>query len=910
MALVVAAQPRVRLRGRQREIEIVAQLMDGVRAGRSGALVVHGEEGVGKTALLEHALGRVPDTRIAQVSGVESEMELPFAALQQLCQPMLDRLERLPAPQRDAFATALGLSGRGAPDRFLVGLAALGLLSEAAEEEPLVCVVDDAHWLDRASAQALAFAARRLGAEAVAMVFAVRAPRSEFAGLPELRLEGLRGADARALLASVVKGRLDPRVSERIVAETKGNPLALIELPQGFTRAELTAGFGVPDSAPVSGRIEESFLRRMQRLPAEARQLLLVAASDPLGEPALMWRAAEHLGIGVEAAAPLEAAGLVELGAHVRFRHPLVRSAIYRAADHECRRAAHRALAEVTDPELEPDRRAWHRAQAASGLSEEVAAQLERCAGRAQDRGGCAAGAAFLDQAARLTPDPRRRAVRALEAAQAQLEAGEPEAASNLLAGAAAGPLDALEQALVDRLSAEVAFAQRRGSDAPALLLSAARRLEALDVMAARETYLEAIGAAVYAGRFADGRAVAEAAASVAPAPPGAQRACDLLLDGHAALLTTGLAAAVPTLKRALRALRTEDGIRWLGLGCRTAAELWDDESWHAFARRQRRRAVDAGALSMLVPALNFLAAAECMHRGDLDAADGLIEELQSLAPATGSPDLAYGPLAVAAWRGRAEDTAALIESGAQEAEERGEGRMLTFTEYASAVLYNGRGDHAAAVEPARRAWAADELMVSAHALPELVEAAIRDGKPQLAAWAADALSKRARLSGTEWALGLDARSRALVASDDVAEDLYQEALVRLARCRADLHLGRARLVYGEWLRAQGRRSEAREQLHVAHECFVARGADGFAARAAGELEAAGESTRRRRPEQSGKLTPQEARIARLAREGRSNADIGAEVFISPRTVEYHLRKVFAKLGIESRRELVRALAD
>ena len=905
-----AGRRRPPLRGRRRESEALAQLLDGVRAGRSGALVIRGEEGVGKTALLEDALVRARGCRIAQVSGVESEMELPFAGLHQLCQPMLNRLDRLPAPQGEALAAAFGFSGPGAPDRFLVGLAALGLLSEVAEEEPLICVIDDAHWLDRASAQALAFAARRLGAEAVAMVFAVRDPRPELAGLPELVLEGLRDGDARALLASVVNGRLDERVSERLVAETGGNPLALLELPRGLTRAELAAGFGIPGSAPVISRIEETFLRRLDPLPDESRQLLLVAAAEPLGDPLLLWRAAEKLGLAVEAAAPLEAAGLLKLGAHVRFRHPLVRSAVYRAAAPEERRVAHRTLAEVTDPEHEPDRRAWHRAQAAAGLDEDVAADLERSAGRARDRGGVAAAAAFLTQAAGLTADPHRRSVRALAAAQADLEAGAPDAALNLLTTAEAGHLDELQRARADRLRAEIAFSQRRGSDAPALLLKAARRLEPLDVYAARETYLEAIEAAIYVGRLGDPREMAEAAAHAEPPPPGPERATDLLLEGYVALHTAGLATAVPTLKRALRALRHEPDVRWLSLGCRTAADLWDDESWHALGWRQHRLALDAGALSMLPPALNFLSVAECMHAGELDAAAALIDEMQSITPSTGSPEMAYGPIALAAWRGRAEETAALIMSAVQEANVRGEGRMLTLAEYAAAVLRNGLGDHASAVEPARRAWTADEPMLSAHALPELVEAAVRAGEPQLAVTAARRLSERARLSGSDWALGLDARSRALVAADDVAEPLYQEALDRLARCGAALHLARARLIYGEWLRGQGRRSDAREQLRAAHDICVAKGADGFAARAERELHAAGEPTRKRSPEPNAALTAQEARIARLAREGQSNADIGAQVFISPRTVEYHLSKIFAKLGIESRRQLEHALDD
>jgi DNA-binding CsgD family transcriptional regulator len=904
-----APHPRSRLRGRRRELEALARLVEGVRVRRSGALVICGDAGVGKTALIGQALEEgAHGCRIARVSGIESEMELPFAGLHQLCGPMVDRLDRLPVPQRDALDAAFGLSGRGAPDRFLVGLAVLGLLSEVAEEEPVVCVIDDAHWLDRASAQALAFVARRLGAEGIAMLFAVRDTRVELAALPELVLEGLRNGDARALLASVISGRLDERVSERIVAETQGNPLALLELPRGFSRVELAAGFGVPDSAPLAGRIEASFLRRLQRLPEASCRLLLVAAAEPLGEPLLLWRAAELLGIGVEAAAPLESAGLLDLGARVRFRHPLVRSAVHRAATPEARRAVHAALAEVTDPEFEPDRRAWHRAQAAAELDEDVAAELERSARRAQDRGGIAAAAAFLARAAALTPDPARRSGRALAAARAEQLAGAPEAALSLLATAEAGPLDALQRARVDRQRGEIAFAQRRGTDAPPLLLSAARRLEPLDVQAARETYLEAIEAAIYAGRLGDGPAEEAAAGRAAPAPAAAPRAGDLLLDGYAALLIDGHAAAIPLLKRALHALRHETDTRWLGLGCRTAAELWDADGWHVLAQRQYRIALDAGALSMLPPALNHLSSAEYMHTGELATAAAQIEEAESIAPSSGGAAMDYGTVGLAAWRGRPAETAAAIEAAARGALARGEGRAITFTEYASAVLHNGLGDYAAALEAARAAVAADEVILTAHALPELVEAAAGAGERGLAASSAARLAERARLSGTQWALGLRARSCALVAGDDEAEPLYVEALERLARAGATLHRARAQLVYGEWLRRRRRRTDAREQLRAARDTCAAKGADGFAQRAARALAAAGEPTRRRAPHADGGLTPQEARIARLARDGLSNPAIGAQLFISPRTVEYHLRKVFAKLAIESRRQLEQAL--
>src|SRR4051812_2511210 len=554
--------PQRELLGRRSECQALDRLLEAVRAGESRALVVRGEPGVGKTALLEYAIRSASQLRVVRAFGVESEMELAFAGLQQLCAPMLDRLECLPGPQRDALSTAFGLTAGDTPDRFLVALAALGLLSEAAGEQPLLCVVDDAQWLDRASAQALGLIARRLVAESVALVFAARVPseEQELAGLPELAVEGLRDGDARALLGSVIRGPLDERVRDRIVAETRGNPLALLELPRGLTPAELAGGFGLPHAPPLPDRIEDSFRRRLAPLPAPTRELLLVAAAEPAGGPVLVWRAADRLGVGVGDATPAAAAGLLEFGARVRFRHPLVRSAVYRAGAPEDRRRVHQALAEATDPDVDPDRRAWHRAQAAPGPAEDVASELERSAGRAQRRGGVAAAAAFMQRATELTPDPARRAERALTAAQAKHDAGAPGAALALLATAEAARLDEVQRARIDVLRAQIAFATNRGNDAPPLLLKAAKRLEPLDAPRARETCLEAFSAAIFAGRLASGvglRGIAEAARA-APPPPS-PRPADLLLDGLAVLVTEGHAVGVPALKHALRAFRDDN---------------------------------------------------------------------------------------------------------------------------------------------------------------------------------------------------------------------------------------------------------------------------------------------------------------------------------------------------------------
>jgi DNA-binding CsgD family transcriptional regulator len=906
------------LQDRRSECGTVDRLLEGLRVGRSGALVLRGEPGIGKSALLEYLTEQASGCRVARAAGVESEMEFAFAGLHQLCAPLLDRLERLPGPQRDALGVVFGLSGGEAPDRFLVALAVLSLLSDVAQERPLVCPIDDAQWLDRESAQALAFVARRLMAESVVMVFAAREPGQELAGLPELVVEGLGGADARALLGTVIRGPLDARVRDRIIAETRGNPLALLELPRGASAAELAGGFGLPDALPLSNRIEESFRRRLEALPTESQRLLLLAAADPIGEPMLLWRAAERLGIGAEAAAPAATAGLLDFGTReVRFRHPLVRSAVYRAAPLEDRQRVHRALAEATDPELDPDHRAWHRAHAAPGPDEEVAAELERSADRARARGGLPAAAAFLASAAGLTREPARRATRALAAARAKHEAGAFDAALGLLATAEAGPLDELEGARAELLRAQIAFAADPGSDAPPpLMLKAANRLAALDVTLARETYLAALSAALFAGSLGRGvgvRQVAEAARTAHPSlePP---RAPDLLLDGLALLLTEGHAAGAPTLKRALTAFRRQnisrhEGILWLWLGCHAATDLWDDESWDVLSSRHVELCRDAGALAVLPIALNTRAGFH-LRAGEFAATAALIEEARAITEVTGSHLLPYSDLTLAAWQGREAEAAELIDAASADMTHGGEGRGLTLTYWASAVLDNSVGRYSDALAAALQATEyPEELRFSTWALAELVEAAARSGNVERAADGLRRLSETTRPSGTDWALGTEARLRAMLSQGQVAEGLYREAIDRLGRTRIRVELARAHLVYGEWLRRERRGLDAREQLRTAHEMFIAIGMDAFAERASRELLATGESARKRTVKTGDQLTAQEAQVARLARDGLSNPEIGARLFLSPRTVEYHLRKIFAKLNIRSRTQLHRVLA-
>jgi DNA-binding CsgD family transcriptional regulator len=906
------------LLGRLPERAALSQLLDAARAGRSGVLVMRGEPGVGKTALLDWVIGSAAGLRVARVAGVESEMELAFAALQQLCAPMLGKLTGLPDPQRHALGVAFGLNNGEAPDRFLVGLAALSLLSEVAEQQPLLCVIDDAQWLDRASGQVLAFVARRLLAEPVALVFATREPGGESRGLPELVVGGLDDGDAQELLSSVVRGPLDERVRDRIVAETRGNPLALLELPQGIRPAELAGGFGlpgVPGMPGLPGRIEDSFRRRLEVLPAATQRLMLVAAAEPAGEPTLVWRAAERLGIGIGAIAPAADAGLLAIGERVTFRHPLVRSAVYRAASPQERRAVHQALAGATDPQADPDRHAWHRAQATPGPDEDVASELERSASRAQARGGLAAAAAFLQRSAALTLDPAGRAERALAAAQAKYQVGAFDATLGLLTTAEAGPPDQFRRARADLLRGQIAFESSRGSDAPPLLLKAARQFEPLDSRLARETYLDALAAAIFAGRLALGsgmREVAEAARA-APPPPGPVRGPDLLLDGLALLVTDGYPAAVPVLRRAVSAFRgmdvsTEERLRWLWLACHAAGIVWDYEGWDVLSDRQVTLARDAGALIALPIAFNTRAGLH-LFAGEFTEAASMVAQAESVVEVTGSSIAPYGALALTVFRGQEARAGQLIQIATDDVGRRGEGLGLSAVQWATAVLCNSLGRYEEALAAAQRASEeSSAVRFASWALVELIEAAARSAVPERAAGALQRLSGMARACGTDWALGIEARSRALVSDGAAAENLYRKAIDHLSRARLGMELGRAHLVYGEWLRRQRRRRDARDQLGRAYEIFDSVGAAAFAERARIELRASGGQAHERAVETPDTLTAQEALIARLAGDGASNPEIAAQLFISRATVAYHLRKVFIKLGVSSRSQLAPAL--
>jgi DNA-binding CsgD family transcriptional regulator len=919
LARVPATRQPAGLFGRGAPCRELDHLVSAVRAGQSRALVVRGEPGIGKTALFEYLAAHAVGCRVESAAGIQPELDLPFAGLHQLCQPMLDHLEAVPAPQRAALRTALGMSALPVPDRFLVGLALLSLLSDVARDKPLLCLVDDAQWLDQASAQVLAFAARRLGAEPVGLVFAASAAARELSGLPELDVEGLHDDEARALLDSALAGPMDPQVRDQVIAEAHGNPLAVLELPRGLTVAQLAGGYGFPGGMGLAGSLEDSFRRRVDALPGPTRQLLLIAAADPTGDAALVWRAACRLGVSADAAVPALQAGLAEFGARVRFRHPLVRSAAYRSASVPDTRRAHSALAEVTDARLDPDRRAWHRAQAAIGPDADIAAELERSADRARSRGGAGAAAAFLERSTILTLAPPQRSTRALAAAEAKLQAGDLSGARDLLAVAEAGPAGKVRQAHADLLQARIAFAASRGSDAPTLLLRAAKRLESVDTGLARSTYLEALSAGMFAGQLGSPggglREVARAALA-APPPPGPLRAPDLLLDGLAAYYADGYAAGVPVLRKALdtfgAGMTVGEELRWLWLACLTAVHVWDDAGWERLSARYLALVQQAGALGEHPLALS-MRAHRLLLTGQLTVSESLVAQAQAAAEAMGGTLAPYGALSLAALQGDEGTVSALVDAAAPEVTERGEGAGMTAVGMANALLYLGHGRYQEAVPAAQLATASPGTIgTPPWAIAELIEAAVRTGKIDLAADAYERFAEMTGASGTDWALGHQARARALLSGGGPGtDDHYREAISRLQRTGLRICLARAHLLYGEWLRRERRRTDARDQLRTAHSMLDSMGVAAFAGRARRELAATGETARKRpagSPNQQ--LTAQETQIARLARDGLSNPEIGARLYISAHTVQYHLRKVFAKLGITARSQLDRVLPD
>ena len=885
--------------GRDAELGKLEELLATVRAGGSAALVVRGEPGIGKSALLEQLIPSASGLRVVHAAGVEGEVDLPYAGLHQLCRPMTDGITALPQPQSEALQVAFGLSTGEAPDRYTVGLAALSLMSEVAATQPVVCVVDDAHWLDPETTRALAFVARRLGADSVGLVFATRQVVEELACVPELQLDGLSAADARTLVDSVLVGHLDEMVRERLLAEAHGNPLALIELPRALTPAEAATGIVRQSRESLSTRIEDTFRRQLERLPDETRRLLLLAAAEPLGDPLLLVNAAARLGLSVESADAAEEAGLFQVRERCSFRHPLVRSAVYGAATPAERREAHGAIAEATDPQLDPDRRAWHRAQATPAPDEEVAKELEGTAARAKGRGGLAAAGAFLERAAILTPDVQGRAERTLAAAEVMYEAGSFDSAESLLRALDARHLDELQLAHAAGLEAEVFLSRgepRTGKTTEMVLklLAAAKRLEGRH--AANAYTLDAMR---YAFWSADPETYKAVSRGLAEVPASESSAAGLLCRGWAQLLAHGYPAGVDLLRQAMISLRGKQTLEESDLPLLSFTEAatrtyWDLENWETLARRRIELARDVGALRGLPDALETWVDV-MVAKGDLPAAATALAESEALCEAIGA-SCNYAA-SFYAWRFEEPEASERIDGAAPVWASR--------REHARAVVHNAAGRYDAALAAAERSCELHPTGTHGWALIDLVEAAVRCADLDRARVALDQLKDRTRLLSTEWGLGLEARCTALV-TDDVAavEPLYAESVERLGRAGTRPDLARSHLLYGEWLRREGRRLDARQQLRTSYEMFSHMGIPGFAERARCELAATGETARKRTDEARDELTAQEAQIAQLASEGLTNPEIGAKLFLSPRTIEWHLRRIYPKLGVSSRKEV------
>ncbi|MGW0198011.1 ATP-binding protein [Nonomuraea sp. NPDC003201] len=903
----------VGLLGRGPECAFIDQMIAAVRMGESRVLVVYGAPGIGKSALLEYAENAATGMRVLRAVGVESEMELAFATLHQLCAPLLDRLAKLPPPQRDALETVFGIRGGTPPEHFLVGLAVLSLLSDASEGGPLLCVVDDAQWMDRASARVLGFVARRLLAESVALVFGSRQRSQNLLGLPELEVTGLKAADAHALLSSVTHVRIDQQIRDRFVAEAGGNPLALLELPRELGVTRMAGGFGLLDADTLPGRIEQSFLARIEGLPEQTRLLLLVAAAEPVGDPSLVWRAAERLGVTPATVLASGTDGLLSFDVRVIFRHPLVRSAVYRSAREEDRRAVHLALAEVTDARTDPDRRAWHLASATAGPDEAVAAELERSADRAQARGGLAAAAAFLQRSVELTIDTSRRVDRAVAAADASLKAGDLDAARRFVGIADGDAQSEYQRARSHLVRSMITFAAGLDKEAPPMLLTAAQRLESFDMDLARETYLIAWCTAALATADADSVMAISRAMRELSHPPGGPRALDLVIEGYALLITDDRSAAVPRLRKAMAALKdhpVRDFLKWGWAACSASPILWDERGMRELFTRVVAEVRTAGALTELPLYLSGLGTMTVLNGEFADAA-AIVVESEAVDAETGVPMAQYTKLFLAAMRGKEAEASALIAAAIEQAGADGQLNAVAGAQWAAAALYNGLARYEQALPVAQAAAGTANLILSQWVLPELVEAAARVGDHTVGRGALDGMADAAEPCDTDWARGLLARCRALLSDDAAADRLYREAIERLERTLLRPDLARAHLLYGEWLRQNRQPAEARAQLRTAYEMFVSIGMEAFAERARRELLATGETIRRRKNEAStsDELTAQEQQIALLVRDGLTNPEVAARLFLSPRTVEWHLRKVFTKLGISSRRQLGDALS-
>jgi DNA-binding CsgD family transcriptional regulator len=905
--------------GRSEETAQLNALLQQVRGGLGGAVVLRGEAGIGKTALLNALVDAAGDLSAVRLEGVESEMQLGYAALHRLVRPYLYRLEHLPEPQRDALESAFGLTSLAPADRFMVGLAALSLLGDVAKDEPLLIVVDDAQWLDRESVAALVFVARRLHADGVALVFAVRESLeigAVFQGVPELRINGLDEESARHLLTATVAAPVSYQVAGRIIAVTRGNPLALVELSSELTSDHLIEHAPLPDPLPIGELIEARFLRQVRQLPDETQTILLVAAADPVGDPDTLWRAAEALGLSAAAVAPASDSGLLVLEPRVEFRHPLVRSAVYGGATAADRRRVHHALAAVMDVERDPDRRALHMAAGALGPDEDLAAALEQSAAQARARGGYIAESSFLVRAASLTPDRQRKADRLLLAAHAAFLAGNAGYSESLLEEARPHLGGPFERAQAQRLDGRLRQPLGQSRLAPSLLLGAARAFGPIDRVLSHHSLIEAFVACGASLQFTEGTTepeIAQTALESLSAQSTLTTKADLLLKGVALRHAGTYADAVPAMREAVRAYATmsfEELTRWTALGAPLANELWDEGGLRSTLERLAGAARALGALSALQVVLIGLAAIE-VRAGLFMAARERYSELQDVSLAIGDyvEHYALFDVDLLSWQGDEQapsKAAQLVEFGTAF-------RAAATIHYANlslSIFDLAEGRYEKALAAAQSVVDADAMGYSCQALPTVVEAAMRCNDREAATGALACLTEQAIASGTSWGLGLVARCRALVADGSSAEALYEEALDHLGKTSWRTEVARTHLLFGEWLRRQRRRTEAREQLRRAYEMFDTMGARAFSERARVELLATGERARTRRVETAHDLTSRELQIARLAAQRATSREIAGQLFISANTVDYHLRKVFQKLGVNSRRDLSGVLLE
>jgi DNA-binding CsgD family transcriptional regulator len=905
--------------GRAQEKELLADVVESARSGASGVLVVRGDPGIGKSVLLDHVASKYPEIPQIRVAGTETEAGLGFAALQLLLRPIITLLEHLPKPQRGALRTAFGLTEGSPSDLYLVGLATLNLVATAAAECGLLCLVDDAQWLDFESARVIAFVARRLQMDRVVLLISTRdsvdGSPSPFDGLEVLHLQGLPEQHAFELLTAEIGRPIDQPVADLFIARTGANPLALIELAGEIHMEGLDLNMNMNKPVAVSARLEAHFLGKVQTLAADSQVFALIAAAETEDDPTTLWKAAGGLGLSPDASHDVIESGLLQVNPTIRFRHPLIRSAIYNGASEAERRRVHEAIAMAIDPEAEPDRQAWHRAASIVRPDDELAEALDLSAARARSRGGWSAEADFLLRAAELTMERPRRASRMVSAASAALTAGMPQRAEALLDRAEAGSDEPKTRARALRIRGAV-LRESRPSEAVPVLLAAAKASQRFDGRLARDCLLEAFEAEFMARanrNDATDLDIALAAAATPLTDPAGASAGDFLLDGFAARATGHYADAARLFRQAVSIALSDDLLadhapRLALLVGAAANDIWDWDTRATVLEKLAHGLRSRGALASLRACLLALSDAET-QLGHFTTAEALLVEAADITHSLGVPlDSRAFDVPLLAWKG--DDlrfaSAAALEIAAQ----RGIGSMTQIAYRAATLRDISVGQYEYAVAAGMIVFNDDGPSQGNHVLPDLVEAGARSGNTDIARAALERLNVRALASGAPLALGLLARSQAIMTDGDAADALYRESIDYISSTPIRTELGRSHLLFGEWLRRKRRREDARGHLRIADDMFTAMGANAFARRAQSELEATGEHPRKRGTGFNTDLTPQETRIARFAADGHTNAEIASELFLSTSTVDYHLGKVFRKLAVNSRRQLRRVLPD